>query len=177
MCNKDERYSLKNYVLWLNDFMKNHNQVDTYSYQYESNILGEDCPYIQYLNEFYFIVENYASKNHIYPEMKPYGEYYNISICDALYKIGYDIGQGSMFYIEKSTNQEEKNYININDVIENKRRPGVENINDKLKNLEDMIISLHEDGIPVEAINLTMRSAYSKIASNVEKENQKTRRK
>ena len=91
--------------------MKNHNQVDTYSYQYESNILGEDCPYIQYLNEFYFIVENYASKNHIYPEMKPYGEYYNISICDALYKIGYDIGQGSMFYIEKSTNQEEKNYI------------------------------------------------------------------
>ena len=178
MNNNDNKiFDITSYVEWLNEYTKNHSQFDTYEVEFSEVKSSKDYSNIKLLSQFFFSIDEYAKNNLIYSNRIDYEEYYFINIYGTIYIVGYNVGQGTIFYISKSKIQDLSNVINIDDVIQNKKRPGVDNMKDKLGNLRDTIISLYEDGLPIESIKTYVNMAYEEISKKESENYQKTRRK
>ena len=164
MCNNDERFNIVNYAEWLTDFLETHNKIDTEDIKYSSNgFAPKDAAYIYNIDRFFTSIEEYANNNHLYPVRVDYGAYFYIMINEKMYKVGVDAGQGVSFYVKPNDDENVKNHIYLEDIVYNKKRPGVDNINDKLNNLKNLILELHEDNVPEESINRAVTEALLEV--------------
>ena len=106
----------------------------------------------------YEIIEEYATKNYIYPIKFGWVYYYNIKFNNNGFQIGIISGQGTRTVCAKAKVNEKQDFIDFIDIINDKKRDNVEIIETKLEELSNYVVSLYESGIPKEAIKKTLES-------------------
>lgn len=150
---KKEMLSNTKYIEWLEKFTSKHPSFSDDDWLYfPEKITKQDNDNINDLNLFYDVIDNYAEKNYIYPTKCDFGNYYNIKIGNIGYEIGILVGQGTIFFCNRKQLVNNIEYIDFNDIINNKKNDNVDIITNDLNDLSNMIIDLYKKGIPLDAI-------------------------
>ena len=149
------------YIAWLIDFTKDIEGFTDNDWDYVSEKLSkEDQEKVDDLPLFFEGIYDYARKNYIYSIAEHLGECYRIRIGDIGFEIGYITGQGTAFFCKRIPI--DTTTIDYIDILTNKKQDNVDFIEDELHNLSDVIMSVYNNGVPIEAIeemiNETMRS-------------------
>ena len=160
------------YFDWLINFTKDKEGFTDNDWTYFYDDLSDvDKEKVDELSLFYEGIRRYAEENYIYSNIRPYNEYYLrdnylVKVGDIVFEIGMMTGQGTLFYCRKAILEKNKKYIDFLDVLANKTQDNVSYIKESLNNLSNMINSLYESGIPIEAITNTINKEISRIISN-----------
>jgi len=167
-----------NYLKWLEKFTLNYpNFTDNDWLYFEDKISKEDNEKINDLHLLYEAIELYASKNYIYPNKYFFGSYYNIKLDNVGYEIGRLSGQGTLFFCNRKELNKDLEYIDFNDIISNKKKDNTIIIENRLTYLSNLVISLYNSGVPLEAIINTLDTTTNEIKFRNESDNIKILRK
>lgn len=152
------------YINWLEEWtIKNPNFNDYLSLTNKNNISDNDLENINKLNLFFSGIERYASKNYIYPTLdSSFTEYYKIKYNNIGYYIGLITEKGIISFC-KRTNEIDESFIDLNDIILDKKNEVSRNIEIKLQELYNQLIFYYQNGIPLEAIKTTVENAFLDI--------------
>lgn len=154
-----EMFSNTNYLKWLENFTSEHQSfTDSFSELWNGKISNEDSKNISNLSLLYNGIERYAKKNYIYPTKCDFGSYYNIKLNNISYEIGMLVGQGSIFFCNRKPISKDLEYIDFTDIMVDKKKDGVDEITQQLKDLSDKILELHKKGIPLNALIETLNT-------------------
>ena len=154
------------YINWLDEFTTKHlNFTDEDWLYFPEKISKEDLEQVKNLHLMYFGIEKYANNNYIYPTNCNFGNFYKIKLENIGLKIGILAGQGTLFFCNRIQIENEKDFIDFNDIINNKISNNVITIKNKLNELSNLIISLYKSDIPLEAIVTTLNNTLNKINS------------
>ena len=164
---KKEILSSPDYMLWLQDFIAREGVFcdDDMLYSF-IDISDTDKKQIEKLGLLYEIIESYASKNYIYPQVGNTNCYFRLKYEDVGYKIGVIPRQGTTFYCEREDINKEEAYIDFNDIVNNYEYESTKIIKEQLDDFANSIISLYEKGIPFEAITGTFYKTVDTIENN-----------
>lgn len=160
-----------NYFEWLNLFTQDKESFfdDEWLYFPEA-ILESDRKNVEKLCLFYEGIDRYASSNYIYPTpWKDFGNYYRIRLNQFGYEIGMAIGQGSHFFCRKASIDNPEEFIDFNDIMNDKKQNQVDFITTNLDSLSNMVLTAYENGVPIEAIVNRLDQTIKKINSREEK--------
>ena len=165
-------FSSYDYMNWLNSFT-----VDTKGFSDEDflyfpeKISKDDLDKVNNLELFFEGIEKYADKNYIYPTMYEYQSYYGVkdNANEVYYKIGVIEGQGGSFFCERVEPTNDQLFIDFNDIMDDKVRDNVKKIEADLDNMSNLVISLYNKGIPLEAIKETLDKTINEIELSKEK--------
>ena len=151
------------YMKWIAEFTKDKegfSDEDLYHYK------DSEKENIEKLGLFYKGVDIYAKTNHIYPKLNEFGSFYKVKYNKSGYQIGCFEGQGrSVYYLTKLSLDKNKGFIEFNDILNNKRQDNVDSINKSLYIISNSIIEAHKNGVPIEAINETVRNTIDFVSS------------
>lgn len=88
------------YMQWLENFAKMHPYFTDDSWLYDCSEIGdENYSNVIMLSHLFYVVENYANRNGIAPNLDGCNMYYIISFNNVYYAIGHIIG--SIFYCKR----------------------------------------------------------------------------
>ena len=159
------------YINWLNEFTKVHPEIISLEFPNLNCYRGiglDEFFNLGLLQDLYQLIARYARKNYIFPNVfKDYGNYYVIKIYDVFYEIGVIIDDErnvNFFCCRLKEEEKERQFIDFEDIRENKIRHEVFYIEKKLEKLVaviDQLVLL--DNIPIEAIADTTDEAIQKI--------------
>lgn len=163
---KKEIFSDTNYMKWLENFTIKHPSFasDTWLY-FQEQISKEDNENVGDLYLLYEGIDFYANRNYIYPMTCEFGDYYNIKLDNVCYEIGMLIGQGTLFFCNRKPLNKDLEYIDFNDIIDDKKKDGVTTIENGLNQLSNLVVSLYENNVPIEAIIMTLENTLNEIKS------------
>ena len=159
---------------WLNLFTANNKGFSLEDFLYfPEKISKEDLDKVNNLGLFFEGIMEYADKNCIYPNIYEYQSYYGIkdSVNEGYYKIGVIEGQGGSFFCDRVEPTSELDFIDFNDIMNDKVGDKVDEIENGLDNMSNLVISLYEKGVPLEAIKDTFDKTIKEI--ELSKENGK----
>lgn len=165
-------FSSYDYMNWLNSFTADNKGFSDEDYLYfPEKISKEDLDKVNNLGLFFEGIEKYADKNYIYPTMYEYQSFYGIkdNANEVYYKIGVIEGQGGSFFCERVEPTNDQLFIDFNDIMDDKVRDNVKEIETDLDNMSNLVISLYNKGIPLEAIKETLDKTISEIELSKEK--------
>ncbi len=166
-----EMLSNTDYIEWLIDFTKDRESFADSDWDYSSEKLNDiDQNNVNNLSLFFEGVYNYARDNYLYSTMRPFGESFQLKINDIGLEIGYMSGQGTLFYCKRIPLTDDS-FIDINDIITNKKQDNVDSITGDLNYLSDTINNLYKRGVPLEAISTIINRTISEIV-RYEKDNE-----
>lgn len=157
------------YINWLYKFTQDKERFsdDDWLY-YPERISKYDRDNVKDLGLFYEGVSNYAQQNHIYPTPCDFGDFYKIKFNDFGFEIGIMIGQGTVFFFNKSILENEKEFIDFNDIMTGKKQDNVDYINATLDSLSNMVVNAYESGVPIVAIINTLDNTIRNLSSEKE---------
>lgn len=138
---------------------------------YSFNKLSDfDRKNVEMLNLFYSGIDKYARKNYIYPLLCDFGNFYKVKLNNFGFDVGMLVGQGTVFFFNKTAMENEDEFIDFNDVMVDKKQANVDQINATLDTLSNMVITFYESGVPIDAIVNTIDNTLKDITSkNVKK--------
>lgn len=164
-----EMFANSEYIDWLSRFtLENQNFSDDMWLYFPEKISKEDGSRVDDLCLMYEGIDKYASENYIFPYHCDFGNFYKIKFNDVGFEIGTLSGQGTIFFCSRVSIEDEKEFIDFNDIINNKKSDNVTTIENSLSELSEHVISLSNNGVPLEAITNTLNSTLSKL--HLEKE-------
>lgn len=164
-----EMFANSEYIDWLSRFtLENQNFSDDMWLYFPEKISKEDGSRVDDLCLMYEGIDKYASENYIFPYHCDFGNFYKIKFNDVGFEIGTLSGQGTIFFCSRVSIEDEKEFIDFNDIINNKKSDNVTTIENSLNELSEHVISLSNNGVPLEAITNTLNSTLSKL--HLEKE-------
>ena len=105
----------------------------------------------------------YSNENYIYPLECKFGNFYKIRFNNIGFEIGVLVGQGTVFFCNRVEIDNEKDFIDYNDIINNKMSENTLLIKNKLNELSDLVVSLYDSGVPLEAIIIALDDTLTKI--------------
>ena len=99
----DEMITTTSYIDWLKDFTMKYPifSEDDWNYS-EDSLPEEDQEKVESLFLFYECIEKYAKRNYISPTKETYGQSYLIKKDDDFFSIGYNAGEKTSFYCERT---------------------------------------------------------------------------
>lgn len=157
------------YIMWLNYFTITHPSFSDNDWLYFPEKINEvDNNHVGELNLLYAAIERYASKNYIYPIPCDFGGYYKIRLGGNGYEVGCVSGQGTVFFVNRVQIDNQNDFIDFNDIINNKEQPYVKEIDSQLEDLKARIKVLHENNIPFAAIEETIKQTLSELEKQEE---------
>lgn len=165
-------FSSYDYMNWLNKFTASNKGFSLEDFLYfPEKISKEDLDKVNNLGLFFEGIMEYADNNYIYPSIYEYQSFYGIkdSVNEVYYKIGVIEGQGGSFFCDRVEPTSELNFIDFNDIMNDKVRDNVEEIENSLDNMSNLIISLYEKGVSIEAIKETFDKTIKEIELSKEK--------
>ena len=165
-------FSSYDYMNWLNRFTADTKGFSDEEYLYfPEKISKDDLDKVNNLGLFFEGIEKYADKNYIYPTMYEYQSFYGVkdNVNEVYYKIGVIEGQGGSFFCERIEYTSEQPFIDFNDIMNDKVRDNVKEIGTDLDNMSNLVISLYNKGVPLEAIKETLDKTISEIELSKEK--------
>lgn len=164
-----EMFANSEYIDWLSHFtIENQNFSDDMWLYFPEKISKEDGSRVNDLCLMYEGIDKYASANYIFPYHCDFGNFYKIKFNDVGFEIGTLSGQGTIFFCSRVSIEDEKEFIDFNDIINNKKSDNVTTIENSLSELSEHVISLSNNGVPLEAITNTLNSTLSKLHSEKE---------
>lgn len=173
-----ELLSNVNYLKWLETFTKEYSVFSDNDWLYrQDEISNDDKQNVECLELLYMGIEQYASKNYIYPTNSRFGNFYKIKLDSISYEIGILTGQGTQFFCRRVENIDEQEFIDFSDIIHNKKSIHRDAIKNNLNNLSHMIVSLYESGVPLEAIENELKYTLGTIKAQKEAEQSKVLKK
>ena len=157
-------FSSYDYVNWLLEFTTKYNDLSDDSWLYnQDDISKEDRDNVFKLSKLFRGIERYAKKNYIYPVFEDGANCYRIKVNGIGFEIGIIYAQDISFYCSRKVIENEKDYIDFNDIISGKRQENVDNIEYFLNYLNDMIVRAYQNGIPLEAISESVNANIKNI--------------
>ncbi len=159
------------YIEWIEEFTK-----DKQGFSDEDIHLYKDAEKanIEKLRLFYRGLDTYAKANHIYPELNEFGCFYKVKYNNSGYQVGYFEGQGTtVYYLTILSLRRNKEFIDFNDVLSNKKQENVDAINKSLSTISNDIITAYNNGVPIEAIANTFNSTIERLTSKNDDETRK----
>lgn len=157
------------YIEWLNQFTQDKDGFSDDDWLcFPEKISESDRENVEKLCLFYEGIDKYSQQNHIYPTPCDFGNFYRVKLNGFGFEIGILIGQGVVFFFNKVSLEEDKEFIDFNDIMIGKKRDIVEQINVTLDSLSSMIITAYESGVPIEAIVSTLDNTIKDITSKQE---------
>lgn len=165
-------FSSYDYMNWLNRFTADTKGFSDEDFLYfPEKISKDDLDKVNNLELFFEGIEKYADKNYIYPTMYEYQSFYGIkdNVNEVYYKIGVIEGQGGSFFCERIEYTSEQPFIDFNDIMNDKVRDNVKEIGTDLDNMSNLVLSLYNKGVPLEAIKETLDKTISEIELSKEK--------
>lgn len=162
--------SNKEYLNWLENFTIEHkNFFNTDWLYFPEKISDSDRINVENLDLLYNEIERYASENYIYPVHDEFGNLYKIKLNNIGYEIEKLDFQGTtLFFCNRVQIKNDYEFIDFNDIINNNKKDNTNNIKDSLKKLSNIVVSLYESGVPLEAISITLDNTLNEI--NVQRE-------
>lgn len=158
-----------NYIEWLNSFTKDKEKFADDDWVYCPEKLDEtDREKVSMLSMLYEGIEKYALENYIFPTPCDFGEFYRVKLNDFTFEVGIMVGQGTIFFFNKTSLEDGKDFIDFNDVITKTKKDNVDQINSILDSLSKMVVSAYENGVPIEAIINTLNETIEDITSKKE---------
>ena len=159
-------------VKWIEKYLtkeKAEQDIDGFSnddWLYSPEKLSEaDRENVEELSLFYEGVANYSKQNHIYPVSFDYGNFYLVKLNDFGFEIGIYVGQGISYFFNKAQLEDDKEFLDFNDIINGKKQDNVDQINATLDSLSSMVVTAYESGVPIEAITNTLSNTINEITS------------
>ena len=161
---RKEMFSNTNYLKWLESFTIEHQSFtdDTWLY-YPERISKEDNEKVANLHLLYEGIDLYAKKNYIYPTECEFGGYYRIKLDNIGYEIGMLVGQGTLFFCNRTPINKDLEYIDFNDIIGNKKKDNVDIITEQLEDLSNRVLELYKKGVPLDALIDTLDNTLTGI--------------
>ena len=157
------------YIDWLNQFTQDKDEFYDDDWLYCTEKISEfDKENVKKLCLLYKGIENYSQQNHIYPKPCEFGNFYKIKLNDFGFKIGILVGQGTVFFFKKASLEDDKDFIDFNSIMIEKKQDNLEQINTALNALSNMIITDYENGVPLESIINTINNTIKEITSKKE---------
>lgn len=161
---RQEMLSNTDYMKWLDSFTIEHSKFSDDDWLYfPEKISKQDNEQVYNLRLLYEIIEKYASKNYIFPTTCDFGDFYKIKFEHTGFEIGMLAGQGVLFFCNRVQIENEKDFIDFNDILNNKKNDNVTTIKNKLNELSNLVVSLYKSGIPLEAIVITLDNTLNEI--------------
>lgn len=161
-----EILSNTDYIKWLDSFTIEHSSFSDEEWLYfPEKISKEDLEQVNNLHLIYHEIERYASENYIYPTDCDFGNFYKIKLENTGFEIGMLVGQGTLFFCNRVQVENEKDFIDFNDILNNKKKDNVTTIKNKLNELSNLVVSLHKNGVPFKAIVITLDNTLNEISS------------
>ena len=162
-------FSNTEYINWLIIFtnQKGGFSDDDWLY-FPEQIDQKDKEFVDNFNLFYSGIERYATSNYIYPDYTEYGTYYRIKYNNTGFIIGMEGGQGTYFYCKRIEVCDGTPFIDINDIINNKKQDNVDYIENYLNEFSNLIKKMYYNGIKIE----TITSTFNKTIKELEKNNE-----
>ena len=164
---KDMKNSPK-YIDWLINFTKENPIFSDDDWNYhEEDLSKEDYQRVRDLSLLFAVVDDFANRNYLSSEADEWGESYNINKDDVYLTIGFNAGQGTSFYCERT---EPKNgSINFYSIMNKNLPMRTEFVDTKLKELSDELKTLMVQlNVPV--------SSVEEMVSYTQKEAEKEKR-
>ena len=157
--------NLAKYMNWLENFINNKNSFLTSTiYSHIDNPQDkEEIKNIKNLNNFFEIIYYYCKKNYIYSNTNKFGVYYTIEYHNIGYNIGYFKDQEPLTYFCMRTTLDDKKHIKFTDILANVQSQKIIQIKEALQQLANLIETLAEHNIQLEAINETTKNTLTKI--------------
>lgn len=155
------------YIAWLSDFTLINGDFFVNDWEYSKTKLPkQEMENVKKLGDFYSAISEYADRNYIYPEDTKVSKYYRVKYHCSMLHVGYIGNKEPEFFCARQELDDESKYIDIEDIIDNKKQAHVPIIEKSLNQLDKRIIKLHEDGIPGEAIELSLKKTLIKLREN-----------
>ena len=156
--------SSNEYMLWLEQFMSSRTGFLDDDWLYKSEeISKEDYARVEQLSCFISGIRSYAARNFIRLESDDdYDSHVFIKFNEIGYEIGTFSGQGTVAYCHRVDISTDKNFIDFNDIVTNKKQDNVDSITDKLNELDSLVGDLLELGTPEDAILSRVSKSLSK---------------
>ena len=147
------------YIEWLNEFTLLYNDE---FYQYNWDVNGKRLPKkeqenVMKLGDFYNKIFEYATKNGIKAEERDFFTYLKVKYQSNLFHIGM-IKKTKEYFCSRQYIDDGSDYLDIENVINDKT-----NVDKKLEQIDKIIISLHEDGVPYMTIENSVNKSLIKI--------------
>lgn len=164
---KNEIFSNTNYLKWLETFTKEHQSFVDSDWLYSSEkISKEDNENVSKLHLLYEGIELYAKNHHIYPINCNFWYYYNIKLDNICYEIGVLTGKRTIFICNRMPLQINIQYIDFNDIINDKKKDNNNIITQQLKELSDKVLELYNKDVPLTDIKETFNHTLEGIKKN-----------
>ena len=157
------------YIEWLKQFTQDKEGFSDDDWLYFPEKISEsDKKNVEILHLFYNGIGRYAEKNHIYPTPCDFGNFYRVKLNGFGFEIGILVGQGTVFFFNKVSLEDDKEFIDFNDIMTEKKQDNVDQINTTLESLSNMVVTAYESGVPIEAIINTLDNTIKGITSKKE---------
>ena len=113
-------------------------------------------------------------KGAFHPTSCNFGNFYNIKLENIGFEIGILGRQGTLFFCNRVSIENQKDFIDFNDILNNKNvNVNATAIENKLNELSNLITSLYKSGIPLKAIKSILNNTLKEISSQTEIEQPK----
>ena len=165
-------FSSYDYMNWLNTFTADNKGFSLEDFLYfPEKISKEDLDRVNTLGLFFEGIREYADKNFIYPSTYEWQCFYGVkdNVNEVYYKIGVIEWQGGSFFCERVEDTITLDFIDFNDIMDDKVRDNVKEIETDLDNMSNLVLSLYNKGVPLEAIKETLDKTISEIELSKEK--------
>ena len=169
---KSAMFSGYEYIDWLDKITMEYGTISDEDLLYNDEINEFDRERIKNLYIFFDGVQEYATNNYVYPKSKPYCELYDIKYNDSGLQLGVMYGQGVSLFCSRINVEDMEEYIDFEDIVNDKKSSKVDFINKNLEKLTNLIFELHDNGVPIEAIRNACTSMVEELE---EKRKEKTK--
>lgn len=90
------------YWMWIDEVLKRAESIFNHPSFGTSCQTDEDFENFDKLDNLYNLIEDYASRNYMYPIGEGYADFYNLKRGEDYYEVGIFSGQGSSFYVKRT---------------------------------------------------------------------------
>ncbi len=159
-----EIFSDSSYIEWLSHFTIEHPKFKDCEWRhFPDKLSSEDYKKVNDLDLLFYIVDKYAKENYRYPITTNSGKFYKIKYNDVGFIIGIVGGIALGYICSRVEVDNEKDFIDFNNIIANKKCDDVEFIERQLKDLSKLIVTLHASGVPLESISVTVNNTLDSV--------------
>jgi len=131
---------------WVDGMLEENESIHNHPSFGSSCKTKEDYDNYDHLEDLYTYIEDYASRNYIYPVGEGFVEFYNLKKDDSFYEIGLIYGQGSSLYIKRTAPVPE--YVDFECLKENVDTPRKTAIDEGLARVYEQIDVLTGNKVP-----------------------------
>lgn len=156
------------YILWLIDFTKNNLEFtdDDYTY-FPEKISENDNKHVDELGLFFEVIDRFAEKNYLSKIKCDFGGYYPVRLGKDGFHIGCLVGQGVLYFCRRVEVENEEEFIEYNDIINNRILPHTEELKNSLDELKIKVTKLYRSGMPLEIIKKSVNELMVELEKNL----------